>query len=147
MGARWYGDDLGDSVSDETGLFCKDPSLTKQADKEAADINNIVRRYEKTGELPNMISRDPIWGDFSDVPTFQEAFVVVAKAEEQFAALDAPIRNRFGNDPAEFLRFATDPSNLEEMRTLGLLKPVIAPPAPAVEGGKGEPAPKAGSGQ
>lgn len=140
MSARWYGDGLGDEISDKTALRCADPSLTKQADRDAADINNILKRYEKTGELPNMIKRDPVWGDFADMPTFQEAFEVVAKAEEQFAALDAQVRRRFDNDPALFLAFASDPQNTEEMRSLGLLKTSagagVVNPEPASEASK-----------
>lgn len=141
---RWDGDGLNDQVSQATGLSCKDPSLTKQADKEAADINNILKRYEKTGSLPDMIARDPQWGDFADVPSFQEAFEIVAKAEEQFAALDAPIRKRFANDPAEFLAFVNDPRNEAEMRELGILKPKEAPPSqpPLPEAAKAAPASK-----
>lgn len=149
MGARWFGDGLGDKISDVSGLRCDDPSLTKQSDKDAADINNIMKRWERTGELPNMIARDPHWGDFSDVPTLMEAFAIVDHAEEQFENLDAQVRVRFANDPIAFAAFATDPKNRDELSKLGLLKPQDAPkPAEgAATGGKGEPAPKAGSGQ
>lgn len=123
MSARWFGDGKGDEMSQATGLACKDVSLTKQADKESADINNIMKRYEKTGQLPEMIKTNPHWGDYSDAPTFQEAFEIVQKAEDQFAALDAQVRKRFGNNPAAFLEFASDPKNAKEMVDLGLLIP------------------------
>lgn len=83
------------------------PSLTKQADAEAADINNIVERYLKTGIAPGM-SRDPIYGDFSTAETFQEAMNIVAEANAQFAGLSADIREEFQNDPSRFLQFVED---------------------------------------
>lgn len=146
---RFDGDGLNEKMSDASGLDCsvKNPlntgRTTSQADKDAADINNILRRYEKTGELPVMIERDPSWGDFSDVPSFQEALDIVAKAEDQFAALDAHVRRRFDNDPAKFLEFASDDKNKAEMAKLGLLKAQDGPVKGDLGGGKAEPSPLA----
>ena len=41
-----------DAVSEETGLECKDPSKTVQADKDDADINTIVKRFGLGMALP-----------------------------------------------------------------------------------------------
>lgn len=116
--------------SEDVGLDCREHdektgeyryfTRTKQADKEACDINNILRRYEKTGILSDMILENPQYGDFSDVASFQEACQVVRVAEEQFGALSARVRERFGNDPANMLAFCADPANRAEMVDLGL---------------------------
>lgn len=95
-------------------------SRTKQAFKDECDINKIMKRFEKTGILPEMIKVQPHYGDFSDPISYQEALNRVELAKEQFHALGARIRERFGNDPENFLRFATNPSNAEEMVRLGL---------------------------
>lgn len=114
-------DGLQDQISQLTGLSCEgDAGKTKQADKDACDINKIMARYQKTGVLPDLIKKDPMYGDFSDVGTFQEALEKVQLAELQFAALDAHIRKRFENDPAKFLEFATDSKNSAELIKLGL---------------------------
>ena len=105
--------------------FEGDKGLTKQSDAKDCDINAIFKRYERTGQLPDMIVRDGSYGDFSDVPTYQEALNIVIRAKEQFMALDAGVRNRFDNDPAKFLAFATDEKNYDEMEKMGLLKPEI----------------------
>lgn len=97
-----------------------DPSRTKQSDAEAADINFIMKRYEQTGQLPEMINREASYGDFSDMGSYQEALNIVQFAQSQFYALDAHIRARFGNDPAQFLAFTNDPKNLPEMVKMGL---------------------------
>lgn len=101
--------------------FEGDKGLTKQADMKDADINNIMKRFERTGILPDLIVRDGRYGDFSSVPDYQEALEIVRLADEQFNNLDANIRNRFDNDPAKFLAFASDEKNLVEMEKLGLL--------------------------
>lgn len=105
--------------------FKGDRGLTKQSDAKDCDINAMFRRFEKTGQLPDMIVREPRYGDFSDVPSYQEACDIVNHAEEQFAALDVDIRNRFENDPAKFLAFVTDSKNVDELEKMGLLKPEV----------------------
>lgn len=108
----------------------KDPITTQQNFKEECDINNIMRRFEKTGELPNMIRQNPVYGDFSDVPTFTEAMNTVIRANEQFDALSSKIRAQFNNDPAEFLAFVHDPKNNEELVKMGLATERIPDPTP-----------------
>jgi phage internal scaffolding protein len=100
--------------------------MTKQSDKDSCDINLILDRYAKTGVLPDLITKDPQYGDFTDVPTYQEACSIVSLAEAQFEALDAKTRERFGNDPALMLDFCSKSENHDEMVKLGL---AIAKPA------------------
>lgn len=106
---------------------------TKQSFKDECDINVIMRRYEKSGVLPQGVGVGS-YADFSDVGTFHDAQNVLVKAQAQFDALPARVRNRFRNDPGEFLRFVSDKSNLDEARKLGLLKQeevTVAPVTPA----------------
>lgn len=101
--------------------FEGDKGVTKQSDLKDCDINLIMKRFEKTGTLPNLIAKNGHYGDFSNVPDYQEAVQIVAHANEQFLNLDAHVRNRFDNDPAKFLAFATDPKNEDEMYKMGLM--------------------------
>jgi len=105
--------------------FEGDKGVTKQADLKDCDINSIFKRFEKTGQLPDLITKNGRYGDFSAVPDYQEAVNIVRTAEEQFAALDVKLRNRFDNEPEKFLAFATDPKNIDQLEEMGLLKPEI----------------------
>lgn len=105
--------------------FKGDKGVTKIADAKDCDINELFRRFEKTGQLPNLIARNGRYGDFSAVPDYQEACNIVNHANEQFAALDVSIRNRFENNPAKFLEFATNDKNIDELEKMGLLKPEV----------------------
>lgn len=105
--------------------FSNTVSLTKQSDAVDCDVNVLFKRFERTGQLPNMIVRDATYGDFSNVPTYQEAVEVVRRADEQFQALDVSLRNRFDNDPSKFLAFVTDPANVDSLEEMGLLKPEV----------------------
>jgi len=107
-------------------------SHVQQHHKDDCDINTILARFAKTGELPHMIKREPRYGDFSDPVDYLEAMNTVAFANEQFASLSSTVRERFMNDPHRFLEFASDPANADEMARLGLMKPE------AVERVKGE---------
>lgn len=103
-------------------LICEEgSSKAKNSFKLECDINNIMARYNRTGQLPEMIKTDPQYGDYSEAPDFQEASNIVIKAREQFEALPAKVRERFQNSPETFLAFATDKSNREEMGRMGLL--------------------------
>lgn len=104
---------------DAPGIVCG-PTMTKQSEAAACDINWIVDRFAKTGELPGLIKENPEYGDFSTLGDYQRCLEVVMKAQEQFEALDPRVRGRFQNDPARFLEFATDPANLKEMVKMGL---------------------------
>lgn len=109
--------------------FKNEISRTKQSFKDEADINNIVSKYNKTGQLPSLISQNPKYGDFTSDVSYQESLNTVMFANEQFNALSAKVRLRFNNDPMELLKFVSDAKNKEEMYELGL----AIKPAPIVE--------------
>lgn len=121
----------------KTGKLVQDlERCAVQAEAAACDINRIMDRYSKTGQLPDLIRSDARYGDFTSVPDFHEAMDIVIRAEEQFAALDARVRDRFENDPAKMLAFCSDPKNSEAMIELGLALPkkAVEPSAGPVQG-------------
>ena len=109
-----------------TGLFCDAPSLAVQSQKDEADINNIVRLFGVTGQLPQNV-RVPTYGDFDSVDDYQSALEAMRLADSSFMAMPAEVRDRFGHDPQKFVEFCSDSANLEEMRKLGLAVPVSEP--------------------
>lgn len=115
--------------SDRHGTVFNDPSLTRQSEAADADINTIVRRFGLTGGMPPD-HRPIMYGDFTGITDFQSAFAAVADAQERFAAMPADVRSRFDNDPQKFLVFASQESNREEMKKMGLLVPDKVDPAP-----------------
>lgn len=118
-------------------------SRAKQAFKQECDINNILKRYEKTGLVTHLARHG---GRYEELPSdvdFQTALNTLMKAEEAFASLPAKIRRRFDNDPAAFLAFVQDPRNQDEMIELGL---ATRRPDPPAEQAPAEPAGAAASG-
>lgn len=122
-----------DEVSYRTGYVETMESKTIQSQKDEADINNIVRMFGVTGRLPESV-RVPTYGDFSLVDDYRSAIEAVREAEASFMAMPADTRARFQNDPQQFLDFCTDPSNLEEMRKMGLATQAVVPASDAPQG-------------
>lgn len=107
-------------------------SPVKQSEAPAADINNIMKRFNYDfGNIPAS-EKQQLYGDFSDPGSFQEAMEVVAFANSQFSALPAHIRAFFQNDPQRMLQFvedaASDPKKGDKLVEFGLAD--IRKPAP-----------------
>ena len=105
-------------------------SRTKQAFKNEVDINQIVKRFTKgKGIDPDSLQGFPLeeknFGDFSDVPDLRTLYERMHNAEEKFSLLPSKVRLKFDNDPLDFLEFASNPDNLDEMRELGLAPKVV----------------------
>ena len=131
MTLRTIGNYDGDKESRRTGLECKDPSKTVQADLEDADINMILKNFGVTGKLPQNV-RQPMYGDFTGIDDYRSAIEAVRLAEESFNAMPAEVRAEFRNDPQLFLEFCETPGNEAELRRLGLIEVAPAPaPVPA----------------
>lgn len=103
----------------------EDEDLVQHHMQAECDVNVIMARYQKTGDISHLGQIAGEYGDFSDVLDYKTGLERIMDADALFMELPSSVRDRFGNDPAQFMEFATDASNLDEMRKMGL-----APPAP-----------------
>lgn len=114
---------------------CREPTMTRQSEVAAADVNEIMKRYEKTGVFP-VDGREAAFTDVSTVGSYRDALEVVQRATEGFMALPAAVRERFGNDAVTFVDMVSGGVLApEELLELGLVEkaaepPVVAPEAP-----------------
>lgn len=106
-------------ASDESALVCDDPSLAHQSFKEECDINTIIDRFG-IGQVPEMEFPAFQNADFTEVVDYQTALNQVIAADAAFMQLPAKVRSRFGNDPAAFVDFCSDPANGRELVDMGL---------------------------
>lgn len=120
-----FGTTKGFSCLDKDGE--PQETRTKQNHKEECDINNIVKKYDKgRGLLTHVNQAIASYGDFTQVNEYQVSLDLVNSSQQNFAALPSDIRRKFGQNPGEFLEFATNPENLDAMVDLGLaVKPSI----------------------
>lgn len=91
----------------------------KQSERDACDINKILRRYAKDGMLTHLAKGRPSYLDVSEVGDYRAAVDRIRAANEFFAGLPAKVRTHFRNDPAEYLDRAGSLSD-EELKALGL---------------------------
>lgn len=116
-------------------MFPPNSRWTKQSFKDECDINTIMARYQSTGELPDLGKVAPQYLDATGMD-FQAMQNQLVEAQSLFDALPSKIRNRFANDPGEFLSFVSDPSNHSELQKMGLLNETQTPAAsPSPVGG------------
>lgn len=117
-----------------------EPSRTKQAPANDANINTIVSRFLKTGVLPN---RYPAWqsGDLVALPDLQGMLDAQLQARAAYDKLPAQIREETQGDPARLSAWLLDPRNIETAIKLGVLVAKTPPLGAAPEGGKGGEAP------
>lgn len=100
----------------------EEPTLTKQSFKEQCDVNNILKKYLKTGVIEHAAHFKGDYGDFTTSLDYRSSLDALAAAEASFEALPSKVRKHFGNDPINLLRAVEDPSRKEELQKLGLLK-------------------------
>jgi len=129
------------AASDESGLRCEDATRTQQHFKDETDINNILRQFNITGQLPTK-PMSPRYGDFTGIGDYHAALNQVIAAEGEFMTLPAQLRARFDNDPQELIEFLNNPENKDEAVKLGLVKnsEASAPLESPSEKAGGEPA-------
>ncbi|QCQ85100.1 internal scaffolding protein [Blackfly microvirus SF02] len=108
----------------------EDENLVQQHMAAECDVNTIMKRYENSGVLTHVQSQAAEFGDFYDVTDFKTGTERLMATQALFMELPASIRDRFNNDPAKFIDYATDEKNLEELRKMGLAEPL--PPDPVV---------------
>lgn len=110
-----------------------DEGMTATEFLSECDINVIMRRYLKTGQLPASIGPGA-FGDFSHINDYLDAYNQVTLAQEQFGELPALVRERFHQNPGELLAFLADDKNRDEAITLGLIpKPAPSQTTPATQ--------------
>jgi len=119
-------------VDPKTGELKTLPSMTKQEFKAECDINNVVKQF-KPHHMQQLLAMNLASGAYTDLPDsyeFQDALHMVKDAESRFMTVPAKVRDRFGQDPAQFLAFLQDSKNIDEARQLGLATPLPAPTPP-----------------
>jgi hypothetical protein len=97
------------------------PSLTDQSQGPMTDVNNIMDRYAKTGQIMHLRGKQGQYMDLSATPDLMEAFAMVDFANKAFMDLPADLRRQLDNDPRKLEGFVNDPKNQELLVKYGLL--------------------------
>ncbi|WNK13539.1 MAG: internal scaffolding protein [Microvirus sp.] len=103
------------------------PGRTKQEFKDDCDINTLMAKYLRTGQMDHVNQMLPQFHDVSDID-FQAAQNLIADAATLFEGIPSAIRNRFDNDPGKLLDWVHNPANAKEASDLGFLDLSKCPP-------------------
>lgn len=107
------------------GIEFTEESKTLQSEFESTTIDWYLKRYSANGVDPFadrlMGAR---FGDFSNYESFLTAQTRLARVRQGFDALPAEVRARFGNNINQFMEFVTNPNNVEELKSMGLVSVV-----------------------
>lgn len=137
-------------VKRKHAIYFTEPSMAQQHQRDAVDINNIMKRYVKTGIIDH-INKNA--GHYGDIPalSYHEAIDQVMRADEMFLELPSQVRKHFENDPSKFLAYVQDPVNADSLHEMGLTNRVpeqptetptanapASPENPSSDSGKGD---------
>lgn len=78
------------------------PSLTDQQWAEDCDVNNIMAKYQKTGQITHSARTQGVYADVSDIPDLMESKQRIVDAINQFDSLPQEIKQYYHYDPYDF---------------------------------------------
>lgn len=113
-------------VTIDTG--CETPTI--QSAKDECDINNIIHNFQRTGIIEHLNANAAEFYDLPDDFTYENGVETLRKATDAFSALPSVLRDRFNNDPSEFLTALNDPSHTDFFVDLGILRRNSPAPVP-----------------
>jgi phage internal scaffolding protein len=116
---------------------------TKQAFKNECDINQIMRKFQKTGALTHLAKYGQEYGSIEPMDLLT-AMTTVAEAQRMYDDLPSSVRKKFP-DPAAFLEFVQDEENADELYSMGLAVRKSEPEPITVRVQPDEPPPEGGS--
>lgn len=92
------------------GLTFTEPSLCKPQFADDCDLSIIIRRFLKTGELPQSQVKTSLPDGFDLSQNVFEVIEPAVKLRQEFDQLPLDERNRFNNDPESWIseKFAPD---------------------------------------
>lgn len=103
----------------------EEPSMTDQSQAAETDVNYIMDKFMKTGQITHLTSKQAMYRDLTNIPSLGEALTTITKANEAFATLPAKLREKFGNSPELFVSYLQDPKNDKEAIELGLKEAIL----------------------
>lgn len=97
-----------------------DETKTDQSFKDECDVNNIIAKFKKTGQLTHLAKRPGVYADISEITDLLDMTNKVKEAQDAFDALPSQLRKKLDNDPAKFIDYVNDPKNNEELVSFGI---------------------------
>ena len=117
---------------DEDGKLLA-PCIVEQHHSDDTLIQNILKRYDKTGVFYHVNQAQATYQDNTEFNEYADMYNKVEAAKANFLKIPAEIRAKFNNDPGQFLEFVNNDQNIEEMYEMGLMPRPLEEPEPVVD--------------
>lgn len=111
-------------------------AMTEQAHEPECNVNNIVARFSKTGDMALLNRAQGMFADISEMPSdYQASLNFVQNVGAAFDALPAKVRAAYANDPQKFMDAVQNDAegvyrHAETLLTADAPRPAPAPVAP-----------------
>lgn len=129
-----YGDRERPSLS-----WPEDAKRAKQSFRDEVDINHIVDRYSRAGQLPEGNARKMQYADCTLIPDFQDVQNIYAEARSSYESLTAREKADLGSFEAYLRLIAETPSEASEAAYVENEVAQDKPRGEAAEGGHSSP--------
>ena len=103
-----------------TVSFDDEKMLTRQAFAEETNVNQIMAKYQATGQITHINHHPGMYGDFSKINSLQEAMNQIDAARDIFLNMPAEVRQQFGQDLSKFIEFSQTAS-AEQLLEKGII--------------------------
>lgn len=107
-------------------------SKAKGSEEPATNINNIMNKFKKTGQLTHISNTLMEYRDTTGATDLHAMMNIVADAQSEFMNMPAHVRKACNHDVGNFIPFVDDPENLDQCIEWGLLPPEAKPEAISV---------------
>lgn len=94
--------------------------LTEQSHARSTDVNFIIDQFTRTGVLKHVDQFAGTYGEFIAGDIYELAQTKIAEANTMFQTLPPGVRQEFTGGTQEFLEFINDPTNVDQIKELGL---------------------------
>lgn len=98
-------------------------SLTDRSQQLDADINYIIEKYVRTGELPTSPMQ---YLDCTTVKDFQDSMYIVSECNSAFEQLPSKVRDEF-KTVENYLSYICNPENVQDCVNRNLINPDSVP--------------------
>ena len=103
-------------------------------DARASNSNVLMAQYIRSGTLPRVPEKNPLYGNFTAPADLASQLEAVATAQDTFSQLPASVRDASGYDMVRFLEMVEDPQQRALLQEAGLVipdHPEYEPPSPS----------------
>lgn len=98
-------------------------SMTKQDPELETNINRIVEKHRRTGQITHLSPVEPSYGDFSAAQDLQGALELADTVQRDFERLNGKIRKAAGNSAVTYLEMLATPEGVAELQAAGMQFP------------------------